>query len=158
MTSRPAALFESNMHQIVYRPTLYITRLKLCPSLYITRLGLCPTLYITRLLQMSYSAPPDSLAVCRGLFLKGGEGREERGWSEFVLCPSKKKRKVGAYGSVVPVTTFIYLKHNNYDIPKLLTRHKQSLRTERPTNFSLSTLMSCSHSTNAQVTQHYHLK
>jgi len=50
----------------------------------------------------AYSAPPDPLAVCRGLIIKGGESmgegeemRKEKG-REFVLCPRKKRKKVGA--------------------------------------------------------------
>jgi len=55
----------------------------------------------------AYSAPPDPVAVFRGLLLKGGEGRvegegekrkEEREGREFVLCPRsgriKKSRRL----------------------------------------------------------------
>ena len=81
-----AALFDSNMHQIV------------CRSRVQTPLG-------------AYSAPPDSLAVFRGLTSKGrgedgrggkGKGRAEEGdergeegsgGREFVLCPRKKKKE-----------------------------------------------------------------
>jgi len=82
-----AALFDFNMHQIVYL------------------LGLRPRPYWG-----AYSAPQLYLG---GILLKGEEGRgeewerrrgnrraeEKRGegrGGEFVLCPRKKKRKVGA--------------------------------------------------------------
>jgi len=57
-----AALFDSNMHLIV-------CWLQLHPR---PHWG-------------AYSAPPDPLAVFRGLVVNGGEGRK------FVLCPRKKK-------------------------------------------------------------------
>jgi len=44
----------------------------------------------------AFSAPPCPLAVFRGpILLKGGEGKgeEERGGTEFILCPRKKKEK-----------------------------------------------------------------
>jgi len=55
----------------------------------------------------AYSAPPDPVAVFRGLYTSKGEGegrrrREGRGkkeragrewWRKFVLCPTKKKEK-----------------------------------------------------------------
>jgi len=85
-----AALFDSNMHQIVCQLGLR-SRVQ-------TPLG-------------AYSAPPDSLAVFRGLTSKGrgedgrggkGKGRAEEGdergeegsgGREFVLCPRKKKKE-----------------------------------------------------------------
>jgi len=60
----------------------------------------------------AYSAPPDPLAVFRGLLLKGGEvrGEEEKGGeggsSSFAL--GRKKRRVGSYART-SVTTIIRL-------------------------------------------------
>jgi len=68
----------------------------------VCRLGLRPI----RPLWGAYSAPPDPLAVFRGLLLKGGNERvgerrrrEEGGSSSFNL-PQEEKRKVGAYAVV----------------------------------------------------------
>ena len=58
----------------------------------------------------AYSAPPDPLAVFRGLFLKGGEvrGLEKKG---------RKKRNVGAY-AIPPMTRH----HGNVRIPYTVFR------------------------------------